>query len=126
MMEWIRFGLTAVLLIAALVSFASAVTGVYRLDFVMNRMHAAGMGDTMGIFCVLLAAVWWSSNGISFNGIAQKGAEVASGIFHGLTHPDLKIMFGTTTEDVPFLIAQTIAIALLGTVIGGIVAGAVK
>ena len=21
----------------------------------MNRMHAAGMGDTMGIFCVLLA-----------------------------------------------------------------------
>ncbi|MBQ1319427.1 MAG: ABC transporter permease subunit [Solobacterium sp.] len=74
------------------------------------------------IFCTLLAAVWWSSNGITFNGIAQKGAEVASGIFHGLTHPDLKIMFGTTTEDVPFLIAQTIAIALLGTVIGGIVA----
>ena len=76
----------------------------------------------IAIFCFLLVAVWWSSNGITFNGIAQKGAEVASGIFHGLTHPDLKIMFGTTTEDVPFLIAQTIAIALLGTVIGGIVA----
>ena len=55
MMEWLRFILTAVLLAAAFVSFLSAVVGVYRFDYVMNRMHAAGIGDTMGLFFVLLA-----------------------------------------------------------------------
>ena len=55
MMEWLRFILTAVFLAAAFCSFLSAVVGVYRFDYVMNRMHAAGIGDTMGLFFVLLA-----------------------------------------------------------------------
>lgn len=55
MIEWIRFFLTAVLLIAAFCSFLTAVVGAYRFDFVLNRMHAAGIGDTMGLFLVLLA-----------------------------------------------------------------------
>ena len=54
-MEWLRFILTAVLLAAAFASFLTAVVGVYRFDYVMNRMHAAGIGDTMGLFFVLLA-----------------------------------------------------------------------
>ena len=55
MIEWIRFILTAVLLIAAFFSFLTAVVGAYRFDFVLNRMHAAGIGDTLGLFLVLLA-----------------------------------------------------------------------
>ena len=55
MMEWLRFILTAILLTAAFASFLSAVVGVYRFNYVMNRMHAAGIGDTMGLFFVLLA-----------------------------------------------------------------------
>ncbi len=55
MIEWIRFFLTAVLLIAAFGSFLTAVVGAYRFDFVLNRMHAAGIGDTLGLFLVLLA-----------------------------------------------------------------------
>lgn len=50
--EWVRFWITAVLLIAALFCFASAVLGVYRFGFVMNRMHAAGIGDTLGLALV--------------------------------------------------------------------------
>lgn len=57
MAEWIRFWVTAVLLAAALLSFASAVIGVCRFGFVMNRMHAAGIGDTLGLFCVIAACV---------------------------------------------------------------------
>jgi multicomponent Na+:H+ antiporter subunit G len=42
-------------MILALCSFIAAVTGAYRFGFVMNRMHAAGIGDTAGIFLVILS-----------------------------------------------------------------------
>ncbi len=54
-MEWIRFFITAALLIMGMISFISAVIGVYRFGFVMNRMHAAGIGDTLGLLCVVSA-----------------------------------------------------------------------
>ena len=53
--EWIRFFITAALLLLGLFSFVSAVAGVYRFGYVMNRMHAAGIGDTLGLLCVILA-----------------------------------------------------------------------
>ena len=54
-MEWVRFCIVAALLLIGLFSFVSAVIGVYRFGFVMNRMHAAGIGDTLGLMCVILA-----------------------------------------------------------------------
>lgn len=56
-MEWIRFAVVAALLAGALLAFISAVIGVYRFGFVMNRMHAAGIGDTLGLFLVVSAMV---------------------------------------------------------------------
>ena len=54
-LEWIRFALAAAILIFALVCFAAAVKGVWKFGFVMNRMHAAGIGDTLGLLSVILA-----------------------------------------------------------------------
>ena len=56
-MEWVRFALTAVLLAASVFSFASAVLGVFSFGFIMNRIHAAGIGDSLGLFCAVLAAM---------------------------------------------------------------------
>ena len=52
-LEWIRFFAAAVLIILGLCSFGAAVLGAYRFGFVLNRMHAAGIGDTAGIFFVI-------------------------------------------------------------------------
>ena len=52
--EWIRFWITAACLAAGLSGFGCAVLGVYRFGFVMNRMHAAGIGDTFGLFFTTL------------------------------------------------------------------------
>ena len=83
------------------------------------------------IVALLLA---WSAGGVQFNGITTKGSEVARGIAHGLTHPDWDLFLGRSgpdttvtkvagitisTEGVPYLLFQTIAIAFLGTVISG-------
>lgn len=57
MLEWIRFAISAVLLILGLCSFAAAVLGAYRFGFVMNRLHAAGIGDTAGIFLIIASLV---------------------------------------------------------------------
>ena len=45
--------LTAVglaLLLFGLFVFFTAVLGLYRFDYVLNRMHAAAVGDALGIF----------------------------------------------------------------------------
>ena len=56
-LEWIRFGVSAVLLIFGLFCFAAAVLGVFRFGFVMNRVHASGIGDTLGLLCVIASCV---------------------------------------------------------------------
>lgn len=56
-MEWVRFWLTALLLIGSLAAIASAVLGNYRFDFIMNRIHSAGIGDTLGVFLAALAVI---------------------------------------------------------------------
>ncbi len=57
MSDWIVFGITAVLLVTALLFFTAAVIGVYRFGFVLNRMHAVAMGDSIGLMCVIAAVM---------------------------------------------------------------------
>ncbi|MCD7955398.1 MAG: monovalent cation/H(+) antiporter subunit G [Lachnospiraceae bacterium] len=52
--EWLQFLIGAVLLLLGLGIFAVEMIGVYRFQYVLNRMHAAAMGDTLGIgFCLV-------------------------------------------------------------------------
>lgn len=55
--EWIRFLAAAGLLILGLVFEILAVFGVNRFHRALNRMHAAAMGDTLGILFVLLGLI---------------------------------------------------------------------
>ena len=47
--EWIRFLAGAVCLLCGLGIFLVEMIGVFRFKYVLNRMHAAAMGDTLGI-----------------------------------------------------------------------------
>lgn len=60
MFEWIRFIVGALVLILGLAIFALEVFGSYRFDFVLNRMHAAAMGDTLGIGISLVGLMLFS------------------------------------------------------------------
>ena len=53
MLEWIRFIVAALCIIAGLVVAGFATFGVFKFKFVLNRMHAAAMGDTLAILFVL-------------------------------------------------------------------------
>ncbi|MCD7882822.1 MAG: monovalent cation/H(+) antiporter subunit G [Lachnospiraceae bacterium] len=52
--EWLQFLVGAALLLLGLGIFTVEMIGVYRFQYVLNRMHAAAMGDTLGIgFCLV-------------------------------------------------------------------------
>lgn len=48
-LEWVRFIVGAGMLLCGLLIFLIEVYGVFHLNYALNRMHAAAMGDTLGI-----------------------------------------------------------------------------
>ena len=59
-----RLIICIVLLFAGLFVFLSATIGVNKFKKPLNRMHAAAMGDTLGLLLILLSLVIW--RGLSF------------------------------------------------------------
>lgn len=53
-LEWVQFFASAALIITGVVTMVLATFGVNRFDRALNRMHAAAMGDTLGILFVFL------------------------------------------------------------------------
>lgn len=53
MLDWFRFVLTVVLMLAGLFVLLVGVVSQYRFRYVLNRMHAASMGDSLGMLLVL-------------------------------------------------------------------------
>lgn len=66
-LEWIRFFIGSFFLLFGLLLFAIEMYGVYRFDFVLNRMHAAAMGDTLGISSCLIGLIIFS--GFTFTSV---------------------------------------------------------
>ncbi|MCM1162082.1 MAG: monovalent cation/H(+) antiporter subunit G [Roseburia sp.] len=63
-LEWIRFIAGAVFLIAGLFTFFVELVGIYKLNYVLDRMHAAATGDTLGILLSLVGLM--IMNGFNF------------------------------------------------------------
>ena len=65
--EWIKFLVGAGLLLLGLGIFAIEMFGVFRFKYVLNRMHAAAMGDTLGIGFSLMGLI--VMNGFNFTSL---------------------------------------------------------
>ena len=48
-LNWVRFLLGTGMLLVGLGIFLLQIFGVFKFKYVLNRMHAAAMGDTLGI-----------------------------------------------------------------------------
>ena len=55
MLEYLRLAVFCVLLFSGLVIQLTALIGVNKFRFAVNRMHPAGMGDTLGLLLTALA-----------------------------------------------------------------------
>lgn len=76
----------------------------------------------LAIVLLIVVMVGWSASDIKFTGLTVTGTEVAKGVLHGVFSPDTALLFGTSDTDGPYLLLQTIAIAVLGTLIGAVLA----
>lgn len=63
MFAWFQFILSACFIGIGLIIIILSVLGVYRFRFVLNRMHAAAMGDTLGILFTILGLM--TANGFN-------------------------------------------------------------
>ena len=60
MADWVRFVLSALLILAGLFFVVSSVVGVWRFRYVLNRLHAAALGDTLGMLLIILGLVCYT------------------------------------------------------------------
>lgn len=65
--EWIKFIVGAFFLLMGLAIFVLEIIGVFRFKYVLNRMHAAAMGDTLGIGSSLIGLI--ILNGFNFTSL---------------------------------------------------------
>ena len=56
-LDLIRFIVGAALIVTAMVIFVIQLIGVFKLKDILSRMHAAAMGDTIGIASTLLGVI---------------------------------------------------------------------
>lgn len=64
MIEWVQFCVTAFFIIGGLIVAGVATYGLFKFKFVLNRMHAAALNDTLAILFVLLGLI--IANGFNF------------------------------------------------------------
>lgn len=71
-----------------IVVFLISLLGFYRLKYVMNRMHATAMGDTLGLGLIVLGAMFFSENAF------QVGKYILVILFFWLSSPIASYMIG--------------------------------
>jgi multicomponent Na+:H+ antiporter subunit G len=62
-LQWLRFGMAALFLLAGLIPIVSAVVGLFRFRYVINRIHAAATLDTLAMLSVsisLMIMIGWN------------------------------------------------------------------
>lgn len=57
MLEWMQFIIGLLFLLVGMAIFLIQIFGVYKFRYVLNRMHAAAMGDTLGIGLFLVGLI---------------------------------------------------------------------
>ncbi|MCI9487628.1 MAG: monovalent cation/H(+) antiporter subunit G [Lachnospiraceae bacterium] len=65
MTDWVRLAVSAAFLLAGLLVFVSAAVGVNKFKRALNRMHAAALGDTLGILFMILGLAIWRGLGFA-------------------------------------------------------------
>ncbi|MBR5442003.1 MAG: monovalent cation/H(+) antiporter subunit G [Clostridia bacterium] len=57
MLEWIRFGLVALFMLAGVVTLFISVFGTFRLDYSLNRLHASAVADTLVLLLFVIGCI---------------------------------------------------------------------
>ncbi len=71
---------------------------------------------------LFLALVIWAFSGIQYQGVMSTAAGTIRGMIRGLTNPDIAYIKDMTVDGLPNALLETVAIAISGTFVSGILA----
>ncbi|MBR7927888.1 phosphonate ABC transporter, permease protein PhnE [Aerococcaceae bacterium zg-ZUI334] len=69
----------------------------------------------------IVVVILWSSTTVNQVSMTKNGNTIATNILTGIFTPDTSLLFNLTTQSVPYLLLETIAIAFLGTLVGAVI-----
>lgn len=67
-MEIFRLTIGTIFFVSGIVVFVIEILGITHMKYVLNRLHAAAMGDTLGLFLVMTGLCFYSG----FNSTSAK------------------------------------------------------
>lgn len=76
----------------------------------------------LSLFILVFVMLVWSSTGVRITSSGSDGISVAINIIKGIFTPSSKLLFDFSTSGVAYLLLETICIAFLGTLVGGVLA----
>ncbi|WP_265460391.1 phosphonate ABC transporter, permease protein PhnE [Enterococcus sp. HY326] len=74
------------------------------------------------ITMIILTLFIWSMSALSLKSPSNNGIAIAGNIFSGILQPDLIFLFEINDKGVLYLLIETLSIAFLGTILGGVMA----
>ena len=57
-LEWVRFGLALLFMAAGLTVLFGATLGLFRFDYILNRIHVTAASDTFGLLLTYISLMF--------------------------------------------------------------------
>lgn len=73
------------------------------------------------VAALIVLVTIWSGSSLKYSGVTDSGLKIAKSILVGILSPDKSLLFNFGSNGVIYLLVETIAIAILGTIIGAII-----
>ena len=67
----------------------------------------------LSVAVIVTALIVWSATAVETSGTTQNGGKIALNILSGIFHPDTGLLFNLTVQGVPYLLLETVCIAVL-------------
>ncbi|MDT8336746.1 MAG: phosphonate ABC transporter, permease protein PhnE [Candidatus Izemoplasmatales bacterium] len=74
------------------------------------------------IFVIVFSLISWGFTGLGWNGIMPSATGTIIGMWNGIIHPDVDYLTNWTVDGLPYAVVETIAIAISGTFVSGVLA----
>jgi phosphonate transport system permease protein len=74
------------------------------------------------IFIVVFSLIIWAFQGLNYKGVMETASGTVSGMIEGLFNPDIAYITNMSVDGLPNAVLETIAIAISGTFVSGVLA----
>ena len=86
-----------------------------------KKNHSGRLSRILG-YIIFISLLIWSFQALNYSGIALTAQGTLTGMMRGILNPDISYLTNTTIDGLPYAILETLAIAIAGTFISGILA----